>query len=274
MLVATQRQPAWSATMAPWVVDLTGHGGGVDAFQLYHALRKIRHLCTQCVLLPVYSTRTCVLPRACVVSLSKLDTPIARPASSPLPPPRCSSPVAYANGSRPHQRARHALESRLHCVHTTTNALPCGYFCGLIGRLLRQGGETPARACPRPPPREGSRRGRRPSLTAQVRPSALGPRTAEPLPTNNCTSSPHTGRSTNVDPPTHPHLPWISKGRLGAGGGCMLLRTYARGTGIREYGRAHHKFHNPRCFSTPPSSSIRYGTVHYCSTATVKGTRI
>ena len=69
------------------------HSRAVDAFQLYHALRKICYLCTQCVLLLVYSY-LCVV---CVCRFSKLDSPIARPASSPLPPPRCSSPVANAN---------------------------------------------------------------------------------------------------------------------------------------------------------------------------------
>ena len=76
--------------------------------------------------------------------------------------------------------------------------------------------------------------GRRPSTPS----SELGPGTCR-------TPSSHTGRS----PPTPP----LDKGRLGAGGGYMLLRS-GQGTPAvgRDYGRVYH---NPRCFSTPPGGS-------------------
>ena len=47
------------------------------------------------------------------------------------------------------------------------------------------------------------------------------------------------------DPPTATHP--LDKGRLGAGGGCMLFN--ARDPSSRDYFRVYH---NPRCFSTPP----------------------
>ena len=57
-------------------------------------------------------------------------------------------------------------------------------------------------------------------------------------------------RSPNPKPPSgaiHPHLPWIRGASARVGVTCC----YARDTSIREYDRAYH---NPRCFSTPPSS--------------------
>ena len=81
------------------------------------------------------------------------------------------------------------------------NVRPCG-----LGDYSGRGAKhmvPSARKCP--PPQEGSRRGRRWSTPR----SALGSEVAEPL-------APIRG-----DPPTPP----LDKGRLGAGGGYMLLRS-------------------------------------------------
>ena len=81
-----------------------------------------------------------------------------------------------------------------------------------LGRLLRQGGETHGSVRANVSASTGGLTAWAAVVNAQIRPGVGDRRTPSP--------HSHTGRST-LDPPTPP----LDKGRLGAGGGYMLLRS-------------------------------------------------